>query len=168
MSDNGPKITIDAFRGESLELLAQWLRDPAVRKTWGDPAEPLELATDLPGRYEHAIIADEGAPVGYLLWARCDAGLLESVGCGDLPAGTVDIDILLGAEAVRGQGVGPAALERLAGRLFEEGAPLLSLISSRENHRAHRAFQKAGWRRDRPFEDKTFGPCWLFLRWAPQ
>ncbi len=168
MDRGDTSVSLGAFQDEHLALLAEWLEEPVVRGTWGEPSEPLDLAKDLPDRFRHALITEGATPVGYVRWARCGADLLDSVGCGDLPEGAVDIDLFLGGEAARGRGIGPRALDCLAQRLFAEGAPLLSLISSRDNSRAHRAFEKAGWERDRPFEDETFGSCWLFLRWAPK
>lgn len=146
--------------------MAAWLREEVVRKTWGDPEENLERTFSLPDRYGHALIVAGGEPVGYLRWAHCTRAFLATVGIHDLPEGAVDIDIFLGRESARGRGVGPRALGLLAERLFAEGAPVLGLISSASNLRAHAAFEKAGWRRDRPYEDDEFGPCWLFLRWA--
>ena len=160
-------VTLRPVRASDHELLAKWLEEPAVRRTWGDPAEQLAFLRALPERYDHALICADGSPVGYLRWALCDAELLATVGAADLPAGLYDVDLFLGTESDRGRGAGPRALERLAVRLFDAGAPVLSLISHVSNARAHRAFEKAGWTKDRPYRDDTFGDCWLFLRWAP-
>ena len=157
-------VSLLPFSAVHVELFRAWLDEPAVRTYWGEPAETYDLALDLPERYDHAFIAEDGEPVGYIRWARCGLELLASVGIHDLPDGAVDIDLFLCSEATRGRGTGPVVLEQLAQRLFAEGAPVLSLISSLKNERAHRAFEKAGWTKDRPYDDATFGDCWLFLR----
>lgn len=157
-------VTLEPFGPEHSDRFLAWMREPAVARYWGDADEQLAFSLDLPERYRHALICVDARPVGYVRWAYCDSALLERVGVGDLPDGSVDIDLFLGAEADRGKGVGRRALSALADDLFAEGVPLLSLISHESNSRAHRCFEAAGWRRDRPYQDDEFGACVMFLK----
>lgn len=159
-----PRVELLDFEPEHLPLLERWLDEPTTVEFWGPPAEPLQVARDLPDGAAQAVISANGEPVGYLRWTRCERALLDSLGFEDLPDGAIDIDLLIGAEHQRGRGIGPRALELLGQRLEGAGAEALGLVTSRRNHRAHAAFAKAGWTCDRAFEDETFGPCWLFLR----
>jgi ribosomal protein S18 acetylase RimI-like enzyme len=76
----------------------------------------------------------------------------------------VDIDILIGEPAFVGQGVGSQALSVLIARFRRD--PLVSfagLGTSVSNGRAIRAFEKAGFRLFRKFQDPESGLCRYML-----
>ena len=123
-------------------MVEGWLNLPHVRKWWGVPEDALAYIKAPPPKEEggQALIClrkeREFRPVGYLRWARRSREVLDEVGLAELPAGTVDLDIFIAEESALGKGVGPAALAQLVERLYREGAPLVGMVTSRENTRA--------------------------------
>jgi RimJ/RimL family protein N-acetyltransferase len=141
-----------------VERLEAWLRLPHVARWWGNPALYLAtLARRSPGT--HALILADGAPVGYLCWQIPSRGELEAAGLTDLPEDLVDIDIMIGEPELLYRGIGPKALALLLARLQNDGVSIAGLGTSLENRAASRAFEKAGFRLLREFEDPEAGPC---------
>lgn len=139
-------------------LLERWLRSPHVVRWWGTPDLHLTSLAQR-SRDTHAVITADGRPVGYLCWQRLSPSELEAAGLTDLPEGLVDIDILIGEPKLLGRGVGPRALVLLNTRLHGEGVGFAGLGTSSSNRVAVRAFEKAGFRLFRDFEDPESGPC---------
>lgn len=143
-------------------LLATWRAAPHVTRWWLEPSTPLEGIDS--ARHEHALIAIDGVPAGYVRWTPRTAEELAAVGLDDIPEGSIDIDILIGEAGRTGRGVGPQALRLLLGRLKSETtAPLAGLCTSIENAHAIAAFQKAGFRKHAQFDDPHHGRMWLLL-----
>ena len=141
-----------------LPLLERWLRSPHVVRWWGTP-DPYLAALAQRSRDTDAVITADGRPVGYLCWQRLSPSELEAAGLTDLPEDLVDIDILLGEPELLGCGVGPRALALLLAKLRGEGVGFAGLATSTSNRVAIRAFEKAGFRLFREFEDRESGPC---------
>lgn len=143
-------------------LLAGWLRAPHVSRWWGDPEEQIADALQSPPRGEHAIITVQGKAVGYLRWERISRADLEQAGLCEIPIGAVDIDIAIGDLNFIGRGVGSAALRILLADLANDpSVSTIMLVTSLENHVALRAFEKAGFRRLREFDDGPYGMSWV-------
>lgn len=156
-------LTLEPFGNAHLHLLAAWLRCPEVARWYPEPAGPLAWAAQPPQGGEQALIAWEGRAIGYIRWQRVDRAMLDAVGLAELPANAVDVDLLLGHSDFIDKGLGTAALEVLLLRLrVDPGIPLVGLTSSVDNCRAHRAFEKAGFRKTRSYSPPGFGPCHLF------
>ena len=102
--------------------------------------------------------------MGYLRWQVPEREHLEEAGLGGLPEAVVDIDIGIGEADCLGCGIGSRALALLVERLREElDPPMFMMCTSVRNARAQGAFRRAGFRRERVFDDPVFGPMWLFL-----
>lgn len=157
--------TLERFEDSHLPLLRAWLARPHVAPWYPRPDADLARASEVPEGGAHALIADDGVPVGYLRWQRVDRETLDSLGLTEIPAGAVDIDILIGRDDALGRGVGVVALELLSNELRNDATvPMLGLTSSIHNSRAHRAFTQAGFRIARQYEPEVVGPCFLLLR----
>ena len=143
---------------QDVERLKCWLRSPHVVRWWGDPEPQLTTFVQRPTG-THALIAADGRPVGYLCWQRPSREELEAAGLTDLPEDLVDIDILIGVPEFLGRGVGPRALVLLLAKLRDEGVSFAGLATSISNGAAIRAYEKAGFRLFREFEDPESGPC---------
>lgn len=153
MAPNVKDVGLEGFDPQRhLELIERWLRSPHVVRWWGTPDLHL-MALGRRSKDTHALIAADGRPVGYLCWQRPSREELEAAKLTDLPADLVDIDILIGEADYVGCGVGPKALALLLARLRGEGVRFAGLATSISNHAAIGAFEKAGFRFFRDFED---------------
>lgn len=160
-----PAVTLQPFQPSHLALLAAWLKEPHVARWYPRPEDDLARAMNPPAGGSHAIVAWGTAEVGYIRWQHVDRHVLDALGLHEVPANSVDIDILLGREGAVGKGLGPAALAALAAELRQDAdVPLLGLTTSVENARAHRAFEKAGFHIARQYEPNGLGPCHLMVR----
>ncbi|HSG91953.1 MAG TPA: GNAT family N-acetyltransferase [Pseudomonadales bacterium] len=156
------RVTLEPCGPTDLVRLAAWLRAPHVAPWYPDPEADLARAAAPPAGSGQAFIAVDGEAVGYLRWQHVDRATLDAMGLQEVPANSVDADILLGVEA--GRGIGPAALALLADDLRAAGdVPMLGLTSHPDNERAHRAFAKAGFRFARLYAPDGARPMCLFL-----
>lgn len=143
-----------------LELLRRWLHRPTVSRWWGDPGESLAAAIRHPVEH-HALISLAGRPVGYVLWQKPDPAVMAAAGLDGLPADHIDVDILIGEPDSMGRGIGPVALLLILDRLGAEGVSSVGVGTEVANERALRAFEKAGFRLFRHFEDEGRAACYL-------
>lgn len=127
-------------------LLVQWLNREHVRESWGDPAANLASIMALTPPAGCALIAANGALVGFVQWQPMGARELLESGVEAPDNKTIDIDIFIGEEEYLGRGIGPAALELLLKQIKEAGAAKrATLFTGVENERALRAYAKAGF-----------------------
>jgi aminoglycoside 6'-N-acetyltransferase len=156
------RVALKPFLPSHLPLLARWLRQPHVVLWYPEPDANLEWAASPPPGGSQAIIAAGADEVGWLRWQRVDRDTLDALGLRDIPANSVDADILIGEPASIGRGIGPAALAALIARVrADDSVPLIGLTSSVDNHGAHRAFEKAGFRIVGQYDPNGFGQCHL-------
>ena len=159
------EITLRPFDPVSdWQHLRDWLHQPHVMQWWGDAEQEVQgLLQRSPDRC--AIIAVDGVPAGFLLWQPAPRDELEAAGLGDLPAGLVDIDIMFGEPEFIGRGAGPAALALLLDCLRADPAMSHAGVgTSLANLRAISAFERAGFRLYRRFDDPQAGPCQYMVR----
>ena len=143
-----------------VELLHRWLGRPNVSRWWGDPGESLAAVTQHPAA-DQALISVAGRPVGYLLWQRLGRPAMAAAGLDGLPSDHVDVDILIGEPELMGRGIGPAALRLILDRLGAEGVSSVGVGTEQANRRARRAFEKAGFRLFRQFDEGGRAMCYL-------
>lgn len=157
-------VTLLTFTEGDAALLKRWLLAPHVAQWYPEPQEHLDWALRPPVSGERAVIAANGVSVGYLRWQVVSRETLDSVGLQEIPANSVDIDILIGETSYIGQGIGPQALQLLIERLREDSSiPLLGLTASIHNHAAQRAYRKAGFRDLREYDAPGYGRCLLMV-----
>lgn len=155
---------IPVSRTPHRSLFGRWVASDRIARWWGDPTVRLDQFDATPHE-NHAIIARDGVPVGYLRWEVADPGALAAIGLHGIPEGSVDMDILIGEPEHADRGAGPTALELAFDDLRRRTTvPLVGLCTSVDNTIAHRAFEKAGCARFARFEDDAFGPCWVYAR----
>lgn len=156
-----PTVSLAPFEPSSdLPVLAALLRQAHVVRWWGDPEEALAAIRAHPAATE-ALIEVDSAPVGFVCWQPLSSDELASAGLSDLPADTIDVDIMIGDPDLLGRGVGPAALALLLARLRAERVGMVGIATAVTNTRALRAFQKAGFRPYRDFHEA--GQQWRYL-----
>ena len=135
-----------------LPRLRVWLDRPHVTRWWGDPDDAMAAIRDH-APADRAVIAIDTRPIGYLCWQRPLPEELAAAGLGDLPADLIDVDVLIGEPDFLGRGIGPRALTLLLDRLRAAGRTSVGIAAAAANPRARRAYDKAGFRSFRTFQN---------------
>jgi RimJ/RimL family protein N-acetyltransferase len=157
-------IALTPFSRTDVELLRHWLTAPHVAVWYPDPEDHVAWATNPPPSGNRALIAVGSRAVGYIRWQSVSREVLDSVGLYEIPAGSVDVDMLIGDLEFVGQGIGPKALLALVSQLRQRGdVPLVGLSPSVQNLSAQRAYAKAGFHILREYSPPIYGHCYLMV-----
>lgn len=145
-------------------LIRGWLALPEIQRWWGNLASAeaeMRLAFETPSALCR-IVEVHGSPVGYA--HAMDATLWGSDLPDGMPPGTWDADVFIAAPQYRGRGVGRTALKLLAAEVFSTTlAVAISVFASIRSEQAVRAYEQAGFRWVRVWDDPVLGPSWLML-----
>ncbi len=152
------------------DLIRGWLARPDIQDWWG-PLSATEAEVNMALGSQHAlcrIIEAGGQAVGYA--HAVDATLWGELLPQDLEPGTWDLDLFIATEEHRGKGVGQAALALLKEEVFASTlAVAVCVFPSVKDERAVRAYEKAGFRWKRIWNDPHSGPSWFMVaERAPQ
>lgn len=154
---------VKATRAE-FDLIRRWLRRPDIQDWWG-PSSATEAEVNIALGSAHAIcriIEADGKPIGYA--HAVDATVWGESLPQDLDPGTWDLDLFVADEAHRGKGAGQQALMLLKAEVFQTTlAVCVSVFPSVKNERAVRAYEKAGFRWKRVWNDPYMGPSWFMV-----
>jgi aminoglycoside 6'-N-acetyltransferase len=145
-----------------LPLIRQWLARPHVSEWWGNPMKQYALVSgdlDEPAM-DQFIVSVGGRPFGYL---QCYDLTEWKTGFGPQPSGTRGIDLFIGAPDMIERGHGSALIRSFVDDRLQKGAPRIVTDPDPVNTRAVRAYEKAGFRRDR-MVDTPDGPALLMVR----
>jgi aminoglycoside 6'-N-acetyltransferase len=158
-------MTVYAFRPMSagdLPTIKRWLETPHVRKWWHDPAEQFELVSGDLGHPDMAqfIVAVDGREFAYLQCYKLSAW---NCGFGLQPDGSRGLDQFIGEAGMVGRGHGSAFVGAFAGQLLANGTPRVVTDPDPANAPAIRAYEKAGFRRERLVETPD-GTALLMIR----
>jgi aminoglycoside 6'-N-acetyltransferase len=140
---------------EEYARLAAWRNRPHVHEWW-DPDDPPPSTADVEREYgpmvrgetpDHALVIEVGGePVGFVQhypWAPY-AGELERMEL-VLPDGAWSLDILVGEPDRVARGIGSRTVRLLCDHLLRDrGATCVAFGVDRDNHRARRAYLRAG------------------------
>ena len=145
-----------------LPLIKRWLETPHVSEWWRDPSDQFELVS---GDLDHPnvaqfIVRTSERPFAYLQCYRLSDW---NNGFGLQPDGTRGIDQFIGEAEMLGRGHGAAFIRAFADKLLAGGTPRVVLDPEPENARAIRAYEKAGFVRDR-LVDTPGGIALLMVR----
>ena len=145
-----------------LPLIKRWLETPHVSEWWHDPAEQFDLVSgdlDDPDMAQF-IVATAARPLACL--QGYDSSVWDS-GFGPHPDGTRGIDQFIGEPDMVNRGHGSAFIKAFVGGLIADGAPRIITDPDPANARAVRAYEKAGFQRDREV-DTPDGRALLMVR----
>ncbi|MDE5444464.1 GNAT family N-acetyltransferase [Bradyrhizobium sp. CSA207] len=145
-----------------LPLVRQWLAEAHVREWWGDPEEQLALVRgdlDEPAMDQFIVLAGK-RPFGYL---QCYSLTAWNTGFGPQPEGTRGIDQFIGESDMIARGHGSAFIRQFADARLQQGLPRIVTDPDALKVRAVRAYEKAGFVRDRMVETPD-GPALLMVR----
>ncbi|MBD2121814.1 GNAT family N-acetyltransferase [Trichocoleus sp. FACHB-262] len=158
------EVTLIPFSSTEVTLLRGWLVAPHVAAWYADPEDHVEWAANPPPGGDRALIVVGGQTVGYVRWQTVSREILDSVGLHEIPAGSVDVDILIGELEFVGRGIGPKALLVLLSQLRQRrDVPLVGLTTRVQNLSAQRAFTKVGFRVLREYSPPGYGRCYLMV-----
>jgi aminoglycoside 6'-N-acetyltransferase len=135
-----------------LPLVKRWLAEPHVMQWWGDTYQQFEIVSgDLEVEaMDQFIVATDERPFGYL---QCyNPEVWPDNGLGVHPTGTRGIDQFIGEPDMVDRGHGSAFIGSFVDRLLAAGASRVITDPDPANARAIRAYEKAGFRRDRLVE----------------
>jgi len=158
-------MTAYAFRpmsADDLPVIKRWLETPHVREWWHDPAEQFELVS---GDLDHPdmaqfIVAASGREFAYL---QCYNLSAWNTGFGSQPDGSRGLDQFIGEADLIGHGHGSAFVRAFADGLLASGTPRVVTDPDPANTLAIRAYEKAGFCRDR-IVNTPDGPALLMVR----
>src|SRR5262245_41740560 len=146
-----------------LPLVLRWLQTPHVMQWWGEAYREFEL---IRGDFEiegmdQFIVCVWDRPFGYL---QCyEPTRWPENGLGRHPPGTRGIDQFIGETDMIGRGHGSAFIRAFIERLLRAGAPRIITDPDPANVRAIRAYEKAGFYKDREV-DTPDGRALLMVR----
>ena len=155
-----------AFRtmtAADLPVIRDWLAEPHVSTWWGDPDEQFALiSADLDhAAIDQFIVTADARSFAYL---QCyDPSVWPEGGLGAQRAGTRGIDQFIGDPELMGQGHGSAFIRAFVDGLLNRGAPRVVTDPDPNNTRAIRAYEKAGFQRQR-LVATCDGPALLMVR----
>src|SRR5256886_9544272 len=135
-----------------LPLMKRWLAEPHVMQRWGDTYEQFEIVSgDLEVEaMDQFIVAKDDRPFGYL---QCyNPEVWPDNGLGVHPKDTRGIDQFIGEPDMVDRGHGSAFIRSFLDRLLDGGASRGIADPDPANARAIRAYEQAGFRRDRLVE----------------
>jgi aminoglycoside 6'-N-acetyltransferase len=144
-------MTSYAFRPMSasdLPTIKRWLETPHVSEWWHDPAEQFELVSgdlDHPDMAQFVVTADERE----FAHLQCYNLSAWDTGFGQQPEATRGIDQFIGEADMLGRGHGSGFVRAFAEQLLAAGTPRVVTDPDPANARAIRAYEKAGFCRDR-------------------
>jgi aminoglycoside 6'-N-acetyltransferase len=147
---------------DDLPLIKRWLVTPHVAEWWFDPAEQFELISgDLnhPDMAQFVVVANS-RPFAYL---QCYNLSAWHTGLGPQPAGTRGLDQFIGEADMLESGHGSAFIRAFTEQLLSGGTPRVVIDPDPANARAIRAYEKAGFARDR-IVDTPDGRALLMVR----
>ncbi|MAS14079.1 MAG: GNAT family N-acetyltransferase [Nitratireductor sp.] len=148
------QIDFTPVTAEHYPLLLDWLHRPHVRRWWGEPETELGYIRDMvEGRDSSRpfLILLDGDPIGYIqYWFVADNRdpeiLADEPWVAELPHDAVGVDLSIGEEALLSRGIGSRSVNQMVQRLLDEGYTNIVIDPERENSRAVRAYEKAGFR----------------------
>ena len=143
-----PQYRFRPMTADDLPMVRGWLREPHVAEWWGDPDEQFGLVSgdmNEPAMDQH-IVSLDGAPLGYL---QCYRLTDWNICFGPQPDETRGIDQMIGVPDMIGRGHGSAFIRVFIENLLTTGTPRVVTDPDPKNARAIRAYEKAGFARDK-------------------
>jgi RimJ/RimL family protein N-acetyltransferase len=151
-------LSIRRMRQSDLERIVAWRFEPHVREFWDNDEDAPELTVAQVESYyaalvdpSHATVATiieiAATPIGYLQFYKWSAYAEPAREMGiPLDGEAYGLDLFIGDRTRIGSGVGTRVLDLVCRYLFDAcGASRVALLTSIENVRARRAYERAGF-----------------------
>jgi RimJ/RimL family protein N-acetyltransferase len=164
-SPGGPLVHLAAPTREDDLIVHEWMEADHVRCYWGDPHKNFQQYSQSDDGAQRRIINTGNRKVGLILWQHPTRRELDEAGLADIPESVVDIDVMIGEPDMVGRGIGSEAIRMVAEQsLLDAAVPFVIAATRTDNVASRRAFEKAGFRTDREFDDPGYGRCVLMIR----
>src|SRR3954451_7885946 len=139
---------LTAMSAEDLLLLRDWLDDPHVGESRGDAEEEFGLVSGDMSEpaMDQYVVSHDNVPFGYL---QCYRLTDWNICFGPQPEATRGIDQMIDAPEMVGRGHGSALIRVFVENLLGTGTPRVVVDPDPGNARAIRAYEKAGFVRDK-------------------
>jgi aminoglycoside 6'-N-acetyltransferase len=147
---------------DDLPLVRGWLAMPHVAQWWGNAEVQFVIVRDDLDHpaMEQYIVANGATAFGYL---QCYRLTEWNTGFGAQPNGARGIDLFIGTADMVGRGHGSGIVRAFTDALLKAGTPRVLTDPDPANIRAIRAYEKAGFHRDR-LVDTPDGRALLMVR----
>jgi aminoglycoside 6'-N-acetyltransferase len=148
---------------DHLPMIRRWLDAPHVAQWWGEPETQYELISDdlSHAAMDQFVVVTDERPFAYL---QCyDPEAWPEGGLAPQPRGARGIDQFIGEADMIERGHGSAFIRAFVDRLLTAGTPCVLTDPNPANLRAIRAYEKAGFRRNR-IAATPDGPALLMVR----
>lgn len=147
-------VTFRPVTADDLLLLANWLARPHWREWWGEPETELGYFREMIEGKDTTrpfIFQVDGKDKGYIqIWYVADyqstEWAVEYPWLKWLPPDTVGVDLSIADAAELSKGMGSAALRVFVRKLRDDGHNRIIIDPDPANHRAVKAYRKAGFR----------------------
>ena len=162
------ELRLRPARPEDRFRLRRWLAVPEIAAGRGSAAgAEAELTLALGSEAALARIIEVGLdPVGYA--QAVEVGLWGQARPEGLAPGTWDIDLFVGEPAYRGHGLEAAVARLLTEEVFTTTlAVACCAVVPVRNETAARAYERAGFRWQRIWNEGLLGPSWVMLKERP-
>ena len=124
-------------------VILGWLKQPHLAASWS-PATTIYQELQAHHQEDMRIISHHATPIGIVCWQTPTAAELSEAGLSDLPAGLIDIDIMIGDSEYLYQGHGTRALTLVIEQLWSKGITWIGLATQTSNTPALKSFTKVG------------------------
>src|SRR4029079_4907534 len=133
---------------------------PHVTQWWGDPDRQFGMVSEdlTHPAMDQFILVTEGRAFGYL---QCYRLTDWNVGLGEHPEGTRGIDLFIGDPDMVGRGHGSAFIRAFVDGQLAAGTPRVLTDPDPANERAVRAYEKAGFRKERMVDTPEVRSLWM-------
>ena len=143
-----PGYSFRPMSSADLPMIRRWLETPEVERWWGAPDEQYGLVS---GDLDHPdmdqfVVSLGGRTFGYI---QAYALSTWNQGFGKHPANTRGIDQFIGEPNMIGRGHGSGFIRAFVDGLLRRGVPRVVTDPDPINARAVRAYEKAGFQRER-------------------
>jgi aminoglycoside 6'-N-acetyltransferase len=144
-----PAYEFRPMTAADLPLVRRWLAMPHVAQWWGEPDEQFDIVSGdlVHPAMDQFIVATRNAPFAYIQSYDPDDWGAHPFGV--QPHGARGVDQFIGEAHMVDRGHGSAFIRAFIERLLAAGAPRVVTDPDPANGRAVRAYEKAGFRKDR-------------------
>ncbi len=175
-------IAFRPLQRDDFPVLGRWLAAPHVEPWWREPFDPDSIearygpSIDGPDSTEHFMVDVDDRTVGFVQRYRIDdnPGWKLALEPAAVPHPSAGVDYLIGEEALLGQGLGPAMLERFLDDTWRRYPEALAVVVdvAQHNRRSWRALEKCGFERAwagtlRSDDPSDEGPAYVYVLRRP-